>query len=163
MLGHLPGRKSHLAPAFPLWAPRMVLAVADILEEAADAGPAAVRCANRVGSGRLSPHSRQFSGLCSELHALLVQGWAEKLTISRLNAPQERPDHRDQPTLSSRGRNPPPIPNERRRPLYGEIRNRLGQRGLVEITQFVEEPTTVMQTARTPGKELMALIRLRVS
>ena len=31
MLGHLPGRKPHLAPAFPLWAPRMVLAVADIL------------------------------------------------------------------------------------------------------------------------------------
>jgi hypothetical protein len=40
--------------------PRVVLALADILEEAADADPAAVRRANAGGSSRLIPHFRRL-------------------------------------------------------------------------------------------------------
>src|ERR1019366_7997301 len=72
MLGHVSGGKPHLAAALPVWAPRMVLAVADILEEAAHAdGPARVRRASGGGSGRLSPHFRRLlwsmRGIASDL------------------------------------------------------------------------------------------------
>ena len=53
MLGHVFGRKPNLAPALPVWAPRMVLAVADLLEEAADADPTPVRGAKGGGNGQL--------------------------------------------------------------------------------------------------------------
>src|ERR1022692_249476 len=69
MLGHVSGGKPHLAAALPVWAPRMVLAVADILEEAAHADPAPVRRAN--GGGRLSSALLQLRPFGKRLRPIL--------------------------------------------------------------------------------------------
>ena len=47
MLGPVAGREPPLVAALSVWASRMVLAVIDILEEAADADPASFGCDNR--------------------------------------------------------------------------------------------------------------------
>ncbi|SPE28516.1 hypothetical protein SBA3_1450010 [Candidatus Sulfopaludibacter sp. SbA3] len=54
MLGHVSGRKPRMAAALPVRAPRMVLAVADLLEETAHAHPPPIRRAQGSGSRRLS-------------------------------------------------------------------------------------------------------------